>query len=65
MEELKNLCMDIKATLQSLEADLDVVAEGRKLGWKAAALRGRNKTVALQKLGKAFRKLSIAESKRP
>ncbi len=59
-EELQSLCMDMKATLNALEANLDIVIDGmpdNKRGWKAASLRARNEGLALEKLGKAYRKL--------
>ena len=60
--ELFELCMDIKATLNAFEDHLDKVIEGKR-GCKAAARRARKETLALKKLGKAFRKLTLEAAK--
>ena len=63
-DELKKLCLDIKATVNALEANLDLVTSGQR-GWKAAALRARKESRALDKLGLAFRKMSrVAEKEK-
>ena len=52
-EELMSLCMDMKATINALEANLDIVIDGiqdDKRGWKAASMRARNEGLALEKL---------------
>ena len=61
-DELMSLCMDMKATINALEANLDIVIDGlkdNKVGWKAASMRARREGLALEKLGKAYRKLRV------
>ena len=57
MEELIN---SIKATTEALNANLDAYAKGNK----AAGRRARKATLALAKLGKEFRVLSIEADKK-
>lgn len=56
---MKKVIAQINAVIVELQADL-AKAEG---GNKAAAARARKATLALEKLGKEFRKVSIAEAK--
>ena len=51
---MKELIEGIKAQIEIISADID------KNGNKAAALRVRKATLALEKLGKEYRKKSIA-----
>ena len=59
MITIKNdyLIAKINEVIAALQADLAKAAEGNK----AAAARARKSTLELEKLGKAFRKQSIAE----
>lgn len=57
MEELINT---IKAETEALNANLDAYAKGNK----AAGRRARKATLALAKLGKEFRVLSIEADKK-
>ena len=55
---MKELVEKMVEVLDALKADL------AKEGNKAAAARARKATVTLEKLGKEFRKASIAEAKK-
>ena len=54
---MKETIAKINEVIAALQADLAKAAEGNK----AAAARARKATLELEKLGKAFRKQSIAE----
>ena len=54
---MKETIAKINEVIAALQADLAKAAEGNK----AAAARARKSTLELEKLGKAFRKQSIAE----
>ena len=54
---MKETIAKINEDIAALQADLDKAAEGNK----AAAARARKATLELEKLGKTFRKQSIAE----
>ena len=54
---MKETIAKINEVISALQADLAKAAEGNK----AAACRARKATLELEKLGKAFRKQSIAE----
>lgn len=56
---MKETIVKINEVVAALQADLAKAAEGNK----AAAARARKATLELEKLGKAFRKESIAELK--
>ena len=56
---MKETIAKINEVVAALQADLAKAAEGNK----AAAARARKATLELEKLGKAFRKESIAELK--
>ena len=56
---MKETIAKINEVVAALQADLAKAAEGNK----AAASRARKATLELEKLGKAFRKESIAELK--
>jgi len=49
----------INETVAALQVDLAKAADGNK----AAAARARKATLELEKLGKEFRKVSVAEAK--
>lgn len=55
---MKKLVEQIVATAEALKAD--IVKEGNK----AAAARARKATLQLEKLGKEYRKVSIAAAKK-
>ena len=55
---MKETIAKINEVIAALQADLAKAAEGNN---KAAAARARKATLELEKLGKAFRKQSIAE----
>ncbi len=57
---MKELIAQIDGILDALKADLAKAAEGNK----AAAARARKATLELEKLGKEFRKVSVAEAKK-
>ena len=54
---MKETIAKINEVIAALQADLSKAAEGNK----AAAARARKSTLEREKLGKAFRKQSIAE----
>ena len=54
---MKETIAKINEDISALQADIAKTAEGNK----AAAARARKSTLELEKLGKAFRKQSIAE----
>ena len=56
---MKELIAKINEVVAALQADLAKAAEGNK----AAGARARKATLELEKLGKEFRKASIAELK--
>lgn len=56
---MKELIAKIDTAIDALKVDLAKAAEGNK----AAAARARKATLELEKLGKEFRKASIAEMK--
>lgn len=56
---MKETIAKINEVLAVLQAELAKVGEGNK----AAAARARKATLELEKLGKEFRKVSIAEMK--
>jgi len=56
---MKKVIDEINATVAELTAELAKAAEGNK----AAAARARKATLALERLGKEFRKVSVAEFK--
>lgn len=56
---MKEVIAKINEVVAALQADLDKAAEGNK----AAGARARKATLELEKLGKEFRKASIAELK--
>ncbi len=57
---MKELIAQIDGILDALKADLAKAAEGNK----AAAARARKATLELEKVGKEFRKVSVAEAKK-
>ncbi|MDO4823126.1 MAG: histone H1 [Bacteroidales bacterium] len=57
---MKKLIAQIDGILDALKADLAKAAEGNK----AAAARARKATLELEKVGKEFRKVSVAEAKK-
>lgn len=57
---MKELIAQIDGVLDALKADLAKAAEGNK----AAAARARKATLELEKVGKEFRKVSVAEAKK-
>ena len=56
---MKEVVEQINATIASLQENLEKAVAGNK----AAAARARKDTLALEKLGKEFRKVSILENK--
>ena len=56
---MKEIIAKIDAVVDALKIDLAKAAAGNK----AAAARARKATLELEKLGKEFRKVSIAEAK--
>lgn len=60
--ELKDLCWEIRASLDKLYENLSVVEVGG-LGWKTCAAKARGCTLSMRNYFKEFRKLStrIAE----
>lgn len=56
---MKEVIAQINEAVSVLTAELAKAAEGNK----AAAARARKATLALEKLGKEFRKVSVAELK--
>ena len=57
MSELKDVTAQMKKELEIFETNCD------QEGNKAAAQRARNSSMAFQKLGKRYRKLSVAANK--
>ncbi|MCQ2075880.1 MAG: histone H1 [Bacteroidaceae bacterium] len=57
---MKELIAQIDGIIDALKLDLAKAAEGNK----AAAARARKATLELEKVGKEFRKVSIAEAKK-
>ncbi|MBQ0141700.1 MAG: histone H1 [Prevotellaceae bacterium] len=57
---MKELIAQIDGIIDALKIDLAKAAEGNK----AAAARARKATLELEKVGKEFRKVSIAEAKK-
>ena len=57
---MEKLIAQIDGILDALKADLAKAAEGNK----AAAARARKATLELEKVGKEFRKVSVAEAKK-
>lgn len=57
---MKKVIAQIDGVLDALKVDLAKAAEGNK----AAAARARKATILLEKLGKDFRKASIAAAKK-
>ncbi|PZW42742.1 MULTISPECIES: histone H1 [Mesonia] len=58
---MKELIENIKSTYESFESDANAQLES---GNKAAGTRARKSSLALEKLLKEFRKVSVAESKK-
>ena len=58
---MKELIENMRNTFQSLESDAKVQLES---GNKSAGTRARKSSLALEKLLKEFRKISIADSKK-
>ena len=57
---MKELIAQLDGVLDALKVDLAKAADGNK----AAAARARKATISLEKLGKEFRKVSVAEAKK-
>ncbi|MGR7813698.1 histone H1 [Lacinutrix undariae] len=58
---MKELVENIQATIESFQTDANLQVES---GNKAAGTRARKSSLALEKLLKEFRKVSVAESKK-
>lgn len=58
---MKELIENIQSTYESFQTDADSQLES---GNKAAGTRARKSSLALEKLLKEFRKVSVAESKK-
>ncbi|MBW2962806.1 histone H1 [Mesonia aestuariivivens] len=58
---MKELIENIKSTYKSFESDANAQLES---GNKAAGTRARKSSLALEKLLKEFRKVSVAEAKK-
>ncbi|WP_159023640.1 histone H1 [Formosa sp. L2A11] len=58
---MKELIENIKSTTEAFQVDADLQLES---GNKAAGTRARKSSLALEKLLKEFRKVSVAESKK-
>lgn len=56
---MNDIIKEIRTATDTLLAELDKAATGNK----AAAARARKATLLIEKLGKEFRKVSIAETK--
>ena len=59
LKNMKETIKEITAIVEALQSELAKAAEGNK----AAAARARKATLELEKLGKEFRKQSVAEMK--
>ncbi len=60
-EHMKELIENIQSTIESFQTDANLQLES---GNKAAGTRARKSSLALEKLLKEFRKVSVAESKK-
>ncbi|MGJ8550138.1 histone H1 [Winogradskyella wichelsiae] len=58
---MKELIENIQSTIESFQTDANLQVES---GNKAAGTRARKSSLALEKLLKEFRKVSVAESKK-
>ena len=57
-ESFYALCMDIKATINAMENNLDEVMRFER-GWKKKSLKVRHESVALEKLFKEYRRQRV------